>query len=231
MTGLSHRPMRSVLIFLVILACVIGDSSSNAQEPSPAQTPSSTPEVTAVPEATAEPNLPRDFSPDKKWEYVRGDEPKLVKAGTNDISLDLSDCFRGGPLWAPDSRRFALNCSQGPRYHDSSLYQLRGDKWKTLKSPEDGVREILNGAIGVQVKKAGLPKKTDLRLIWETLELRRWIDSSTAILYAALHQVVRENPDTRFDVEFLFTLKFGADGNWKVVKSHRLSDEEMEKEQ
>jgi hypothetical protein len=221
--------MRSVYTFLVFLACVIADGFSNAQEPSQAQTPPSV--VTAVPEPTAEPNLPRDFSPDKKWEYVRGDEPKLVKGGTDQMAVDLSDCLRGGPLWAPDSKRFALNCSQGPRYQDSSLYQLRGGEWKSLKSPNDGVGGILKKTIAAQVKKQGLPSKTDLRLIWETFEVRRWVDSNTAILYASLHQVVRENPETRFDVEFLFTLKFGAEGNWKVVKSHQLSDEEIDKEQ
>ena len=28
---------------------------------------------------------------------------------------------------------------------------------------------------------------------------------------------------------FLFTLKFDADGNWKIVKTHRMSDKEVEK--
>jgi hypothetical protein len=222
--------MRSVLTFLIILACAISDGSSNAQEPSPTQTPSSAPKVTAAPDATAQEN-PISNSPDKKWEYVRGDEPKLVKAGTNEVALDLPDCLRGGLDWAPDSKRFALNCWQGPRYQDTSLYQLRGDEWKRLKSPNDGVGEILKKNIAAQVKKTGLPKKTDLRLIWETFELRRWVDSNTAILYASLHQVVRENPETRFDVEFLFTLKFDAQGNWKVVKSHQLSKKELQEEQ
>jgi hypothetical protein len=222
--------MRCFGTVLIIVACAISYGFSNAQEHSTAQMPSSTPDVTASPETIAQPN-PRDVSPDKKWEYIGGDEPKIAKAGTNELSLDLSDCGRGNPVWAPDSKRFALNCWQGPRYQDTSFYQLRGGEWKTLKSPYDGVREILNKVIAAQVKKAGLPKKTDLRLIWETFEVRRWIDSNTAILYASLHQVVRENPETRFDVEFLFTLKFGADGNWKVVKSHQLSEEEIEKEQ
>jgi hypothetical protein len=221
--------MRSVLSFLTILVSVVSYGLSNAQDRSSAQAPSSAPEVTAAPEATAQEN-PNSFSPDKKWEYVRGDEAKLVKAGTSEMVLDLSNCVRGGPDWTPDSKRFALNCWQGPRYQDTSLYQLHGDQWKTLKSPKDSAEKILNKNIAAQVNKAGLPQKTDLRLVWETLELRRWVDSNTAILYASLHQVVRENPETRFDVEFFFTLKFDAEGNWKVVKSHQLSDEEMEKQ-
>ena len=60
--------------------------------------------------------------------------------------------------------------------------------------------------------------------------MRRWVDSNTAILYAGLHEVVRENSETRFDVDFLFTLKFDDAGNWKIIKTHQMSDKEIEKE-
>jgi hypothetical protein len=83
--------MRYFGTVLIIVACAISYSFSNAQEPSTAQMPSSTPDVTASPETIAQLN-PRDVSPDKKWEYIGGDEPKIAKAGTNELSLDLSDC-------------------------------------------------------------------------------------------------------------------------------------------
>jgi uncharacterized protein YecT (DUF1311 family) len=171
----------------------------------------------------------RSGSPDQKWEYVGGEEPKIVKAGTNEVAVDLDGS--GGLDWAPDSKRFACYSGGGGRSHTTFLYQLRGDEWKELKEPIDAVHEILNKAIAAQVKKSGLPKKTDLRLIWETLEVRRWVDSNTAILYAGLHEVARENSERRFDVDFVFTLKFDADGNWKIVKTHQLSDKEIEKEE
>src|SRR6266550_608421 len=164
-------------------------------------------------------------SPDKKWEYVGGDEQKLVKSGTNEMALDLSDHVLGGVIWAPDSKRFALNWGRG-RSHNTELYQLRGNKWKTLKSPDDDVHEILNKAIAAQVKKSGLPKKTDLRFIGETFEVTHWVDSNTAILYAWLEEVVRETLDPDFTVNFLFTLKFDDAGKWKIVKTQRVSDEE-----
>jgi len=168
----------------------------------------------------------RSGSPDQKWEYVGGDDPKIVKAGTNEVALDLSDPGLGELVWAPDSKRFALNWGEG-RYHATSLYQLRGDEWKALKSPSD----VADKAIAAQVKKRGLPKKTDLRLIWSTTKVTHWVDSNTAILYSSLHKVVRENSETRFDVNSLFTLKFDADGNWKIVKTHQMSDKEIEEEQ
>jgi hypothetical protein len=76
------------------------------REPSQSQTPSPTAEATAAPEAKAQPNS-SSVSPDQKWGYAEEDGPKLVKAGTNEVALDL-DGF-GGLLWAPDSKRFACD--------------------------------------------------------------------------------------------------------------------------
>lgn len=174
--------------------------------------------------------LVRSISPDQKWEHVGGDEPKIVKAGTNEVALDLSYSCSGSVDWSPDSKRFACYSGGGGRSHTTFLYQLRGDEWKELKEPIDAVYEILKKAIAAQVKKSGLPKKTDLRMIWETSELRRWVDSNTAILYAGLHEAVRENLERRFDVDFVFTLKFDDAGSWKIVKTHQMSDKEIEKE-
>src|SRR5207249_958425 len=88
------------------------------------------------------------LSPDKKWEY-RPDEshPKIVKAGTDEVALDLSDQPAGNGfrfatvIWAPDSKRFAFNYGQG-REHATSLYQLRSDEWKALNAPDDEPSDI-----------------------------------------------------------------------------------------
>jgi uncharacterized protein YecT (DUF1311 family) len=171
----------------------------------------------------------RSGSPDQKWEYVVGEDgPKIVKAGTNEVALELDGV--GGLDWAPDSKRFACYSGGGGRWHTTSLYQLRGDQWKELKepSPEDDAKAVAEKAIAAQVKKRGLPKKTDLRLIWGTVEVRQWVDSNTAILYAGLEEAVRENLDEAFGAHFLVTLKFDEAGKWKIVKTHRMSDKEVE---
>lgn len=179
-----------------------------------------------------------DISPDNKWEYQEPEatEPRIVKAGTNEVVLDLSDdeCsgFPASVIWSPDSKRFAFECHMGGRWNGgASLYQLSDDKWKVLKSPNDAVQEILDKAIAAELKKSGLPKKTDLRFIWGKVEVHqnRWVDSSTLILYGALEQAVRETLEG-FGAHFLLTLKFDAQGNWKIVKTHRTSPEEVEKE-
>ncbi len=178
-----------------------------------------------TPTPTASPN-PSSLSPDKKWEYKAPSEegPKLVKAETDEIAADLSDVCDisscgdyASVIWAPDSKRFAFNWGQG-RVHQTALYQLRGDEWKALNSPNDDVDEILNKTI-----KKGLPKKTHLRLIWETVKVHQWVDSNTAILYGGLEV------DEAFGAHFLLTLKFDEAGNWKIIKTQRLSLKEAEK--
>jgi hypothetical protein len=44
-----------------------------------------------------------------------------------------------------------------------------------------------------------------------------------------VEKVVRENVDKGFGTHFLVTLKFDPQGNWKIVKAHRMSEKEVEK--
>ena len=148
-------------------------------------------------------------SPDKKWEYEPDESArKIVKAGTNEVALDLSDQPAGNGfsyatvIWAPDSKRFAFNYGQG-RTHAASLYQFRGNEWKALKLPddEDKILQRADDIVAGQLKRKGLSKeklsKKDLylRLIWWTVKLDRWVDSNTAILYASLRQVAARRDD------------------------------------
>ena len=217
--------MRSSFTFVAIVACALSCRFSNAQQSPPTQTP----EVAATPEVTAPPN-PSWFSPDKRWEYHSSsqDEAKIVKAGTDQVVLDLAKaldsanescfgCDEAKLSWAPDSKRFALNYGRG-RSHQTALFQLQGDEWKALKSPNDDVNEILNKTI-----KRGSSKKTHLRLIWETVKVHQWVDSNTAILYSGLEV------DEAFGAHFLLTLKFDEAGNWKIIRTQRLSLKEAEK--
>src|SRR6266511_5404549 len=59
-------------------------------------------------------NLVSDrVSPDKQWEYHSAERERIVKAGTSQTVLDLSeelpDLENAKIVWAPDSKRFALN--------------------------------------------------------------------------------------------------------------------------
>ena len=99
--------MRLFFIFVAIVTCVIACDPSTAQE-SP---------------------VPNSLSPDKKWEYVGGENPKLVKSGTSDVAIDfLEQCDLGAAgegsrvLWAPDSKRLAFySCGAGKELLRSSI--------------------------------------------------------------------------------------------------------------
>jgi sugar lactone lactonase YvrE len=179
-------------------------------------------------------------SPDKKWEYVGENKPKIVEAGTNKVALDLSDQpggndFRSATIiWAPDSKRFAFNYGQQLK-QATSLYQLNGDEWKALGSPDDNVSEVVHQAIAAQLKEKGLSEeklsrqKKSLRSIWWTPKVTNWEDSNTAHLYASLRQVIAlgDNPEMGdgFSANLLFTIKFDDAGNWKIMKMHPMSQE------
>jgi uncharacterized protein YecT (DUF1311 family) len=170
-------------------------------------------------------------SPDKKWEFVGGEQPRILEAGTNQVVLDLSeDRGRGGLVWAPDSKRFAFNYSvhghRGYTFESVAFYELRGGKWVALHSPADDLSE---GSQLVQRLKEHLPKKFNPRDCApddDILEFREWTDSSTAILYAPCYG----RKAVKLKAAFLFALKFDDAGNWKIVKTHQMSDKEIEKE-
>jgi uncharacterized protein YecT (DUF1311 family) len=181
------------------------------------------------------------ISPDKKWEYVGENAPKLVKADTKEAVLEFS-CGLGGtdfsaPVWAPDSKRFAISCGGG-KGNETSVYQLRDDQWV---SPEealgngDQLFERAGKLVEAQAKKRGLPKKTFLHMQWWTVEPKEWLDASTLVVYASMaervHRQNGEDVGLGFGTDLLVTLKFDDSGNWKIVNTHRMSEKEVKEHQ
>src|SRR5438552_1339826 len=177
-------------------------------------------------------------SPDKQWEYHSAGRERIVKAGTSQTVLDLSeglpDLENAKIVWAPDSKRFALNYKLPCKhctYDTIAFYQLRDDKWVPLRSLVDERSE--RGQLA-QLAKDHLPKSAHERRIWRSqpthdlLKVWEWIDANTAILYAYSQWFVGGDQGD-LEANFLFTLKFDADGNWKIVKTHQMSDKEIEK--
>src|SRR5437773_1349633 len=173
-------------------------------------------------------------SPDKQWEYHS--DARIVKAGTSQAVLDLSksEPENAKIVWAPDSKRFAFNYGQTCKhctYDTIAFYQLRDDKWVALRSLVDERSE--RGQLA-QLAKDHLPKSAHERRIWraqpthDLLTVWEWIDANTAILYAYSQWFVGGDQGD-LEANFLFTLKFDADGNWKIVKTHQMSDKEIEK--
>lgn len=209
--------------------------------------PSSTPELTSEQAQSVSEtghtssSSASSVSPDKQWEYtcVEPDRywPKIVKAGTTEVVLDLdqelgvsgADAKETEVIWAPDSKRFACNYSPLHAHHtvfqSVAFYQLRGDKWVALDSPSDGASQQLT-----QLGKGHLPKDFNPRRCApdrDVLKVRKWTDANTAILYAPCYG----RTSGELEAGFLFTLKFDSAGNWKIVKTHQMSKKELEEEQ
>jgi sugar lactone lactonase YvrE len=173
------------------------------------------------------------LSPDKQWEY-RGDDdysPKIVKVGTTEVVVNLSEVNEDtvrpthpAIVWAPDSKRFAFNYSPPHMHHTRwetiALYQLRGDEWVALRSPVDQTSERTQLAQLAQLAKERLPKSNPDQ---DSLTVRNWTDADTAILYDSSFRV-----GSGSKLNFLFTLKFDAEGNSKIVKTHQMSDSEVD---
>jgi DNA-binding beta-propeller fold protein YncE len=178
------------------------------------------------------------ISPDERWEYQPATNelrPRIVKAGTNEVAgelaCDMSTCGNPTLLWSPDSKRFAFYWGQG-RTHQTALYQLNGDKWIALKSPgnDDEIEKRVRAEEVAQLKRQGVSKKAGrLRLLWDYAQPNRWTDASTLIVRASLAEMDRETEDG-FGADFLFTLKFDHAGKWKIIKTHRMSEKEVEAE-
>jgi hypothetical protein len=211
-----------VIAFVGVISCIF----CNAQESSPPAE-----EHTSV-------------SPDNKWEYLGGeDEAKIVASDTKQVVLHLPDQGPGDVVWAPDSKRFAFNWGQG-RTRETAFYQLRDDQWVALGFPSenDEFEKQENDIVAGQLKKDGLSEKKLekqgklLRLIWSTIKVDRWLDSNTAIVHTSLRQVAarRDAPgemDNGYGADLLFTIKFDLSGNWKIVKTHRMSEKEVKEHQ
>jgi hypothetical protein len=60
--------------------------------------------------------------------------------------------------------------------------------------------------------------------VLDRLEARSWTDANTVMLYA-----YSERDET--EATALFTLKFDARGDFKIVKMHRMSKKELQEEQ
>ena len=223
--SVNTSTMNYAVTLVLAVVCVISCVFSSAQEPSPPAK-----------------EQPSEISPDKKWEYLGGeDEAKIVATDTKQVVLHLPEQGPGDVVWAPDSKRFVFNWGQG-RTRQTAFYQLRDDQWVALEFPGDNddiFEKQPNDIVAGQLKKEGLSEKKlekqgkFLRLIWSTMKVDRWLDSNTAIVHVSLQQVAarRDAPgemDNGYGADLLYTLKFDPSGKWKIVKTHRMSDKEVE---
>jgi hypothetical protein len=185
----------------------------------------------------------RSISPDGKWQFRAGaageqEDFVIAKAGSVEPSLVLSEEeyvdglaeYLGRKpgyaniVWAPDSKRFAFNLQPGKGYQTAQFYQLDGNTWRKLDSLESNAATTapLDPAMARQKKKLKLRADWPFLTSWQ---VRKWIDSSTALLYAHKVKTVEIGDETEaVSVSFFFTLKFDPAGNWKVTRTFEVPE-------
>lgn len=204
------RIVRSAVIVAVVEIWAAGSGFS--QSPTPAATP---PWV----------------SPDKQWQFVEGDNAKLVKAGTNEVAVDLP--CDAAPLWAPNSTRFAITCASG-KGKWVSVFQLRNGKWETpddVLGNGDAIMDRAAKVIEAQAKKKGMAKGTFLHMNRWSVEAEKWIDARTLVVFAEMWEVVKgsDEVDDSYSADLLLTLKFDDRAGWKIIKTHEMSEKEVKR--
>ena len=186
----------------------------------------------------------RSVSPDGKWEFrarAAGEEEDFViaKAGVVEPSLvlceeeyayGLAETLGRAPsyaniVWAPDSKRFAFNLQPGKAYQTAQFYQLDGNTWRKLDSLESNAATFapLDRSMAREKKKLKLPPEDRGWPIMTSWQVRKWIDSSTALLYAHSEKTFEiKNETESVSASFFFTLKFDAVGKWEMVRTREV---------
>jgi hypothetical protein len=207
------------------------------------------PSASAVAPEHAKPQ-PGSVSPDGKWEFRAGareqDNFVIAKAGSDKTSVVLSEEEYADGLaewlgrapgyanvvWAPDSKRFAFNLQPGKGYQTAQFYQLDGNKWRKLDSLESHAATTapLDRSMANQKKrvkeKLKLPPEDWGWPLMTSWQVRKWIDSSTVLLYA--HRSAKfelKNDTEEVNVSFFFTLKFDPAGNWKTIRKFQVPEQ------
>ncbi len=186
----------------------------------------------------------RSVSPDGKWELRAGaageqEDFVIAKAGSDETSFVLSEeeyadglaeALGRAPgyaniVWGPDSKRFAFNLQPGKAYQTAQFYQLDGDTWRKLDSLESNAATFasLDRSMARQKKKLKLPPEDRGWPIMTSWQVRKWIDSNTALIYAHSQknfEIKNETESVR--ASFFFTLKFDAVGKWQIVRTRKV---------
>ena len=178
--------------------------------------------------------------------------PRIVKTGTSEAVLDLSDALpsekngltanrKAEPVWAPDSKRVAFNYvvheHRSNGFGTTVLFELRDDKWIFLRSPLDSkeVQAAPEAGPGednrdqlAKLAKKYLRKNTYKAALLRSpmtgdfLRVVRWSNPDTVVFWAF-------SSDT--SIGALAELRVDRVGNWKLVTAKVLSGTAAEKEQ
>jgi hypothetical protein len=137
-------------------------------------------------------------------------------------------------VWAPDGEHLAVNYRAGGRYETTQLYQWTGDKFEPMADLEELLVAWEENERAEFLKREKLPRDTYLRRIWDTFRTERWRDSQTVEVFVySIRTFLRNKEDEEpeeLQVSAVFTVRFGKDGNPRVMDRREASRRELGEE-
>src|SRR5207248_7377896 len=124
-------------------------------------------------------------------------------------------------VWASDSKRFAFNLQPGKAYQTAQFYQLDGNTWRKLDSLESNAAMFapLERSMARQKKKLKLPREDSGWPIITSWLVRKWMDPSTALIYAHSQKNFEIKNETESEGQF-FSLppNSNPEGRGEIVR-------------
>ena len=132
-------------------------------------------------------------------------------------------------IWAPDSKRFAVNARVAGRYETTEFFEWTGKDFRHTPSIEGSITSLLAADRKTRLKKAGVPDGTPLRHIWDAVKTLKWDDADTVkVLASSTRSYVRKNgsADSASVVSaFTFMLKFEKNSRPKILNQTAMPSE------
>lgn len=177
-------------------------------------------------------------SPDGKFgvqvEFDGAGDPggvEIVRLPSKETVAELSEFFMAGvhAVWSPDSSKVAINGRAGGRYETSVVHRLDGDRVIELSTPEEAAGDAMQKAMESDREEQKIPPDAYLRRIWDKWELRRWIDSVTAevFAYSVRAAYVDEEDAGTNSVALRFMLRLKEDDTWEILEQHAVAESEV----
>ena len=133
-------------------------------------------------------------------------------------------------LWAPDSKRFAINGRVSGRCETTELFEWTGRQFQHVHFIEDTLTDRLAEDRNEQLKKAGIPASLALRRVWDLCKALKWEDADTlAVLGSSTRSYVwkKDSEDAAQVVSaFIFTIKLEKSGRPKIIAERAPFQEE-----
>jgi hypothetical protein len=135
-------------------------------------------------------------------------------------------------LWSPTSKRVAINARCGGRYETTEIFEWNGKTFRQIGDVEQLIRPILSAEHARQLKKLKLPKESYEQRIWDTFEVKRWIDADTVEVRGYSERIARPKgaeEGEELSADFLFVVKLGKKGKLTIV-SKKATPQEADEE-